>query len=207
MASKWKNGNENYAAWCHVHFILASTPTYPTNTQTQPFQQPQPIRHLLLSPPRFLRTQMDKWEQKRCSTMPRSCYVVLLNFRLSNTMRLYSCKITAKSPNPHSSNIYFPVELYGHIFKFVTDRKDLFALCTVSQSFHHDPAAPIQKNLLYITNKSHGRFFTKVYQIGLPRSTDIARLKEVITCACTRFSMAPAFNSCSSPYTPTTTAV
>ncbi|KAH9959905.1 putative nonribosomal peptide synthetase [Russula compacta] len=41
------------------------------------------------------------------------------------------------------------------------------------------PTTPFQKNLLYIANKSHGRFFTEVYQIGLPRSTDVALLKEV----------------------------
>ena len=41
------------------------------------------------------------------------------------------------------------------------------------------PATPFQKNLLYIANKSHGRFFTEVYQIGLPRSTDVALLKQV----------------------------
>jgi hypothetical protein len=61
MASKWTNGNENYAAWCLIHFILALMLTYPTNTQTQPFRQPEPICHLLLSPPS---TQMDEWEQK-----------------------------------------------------------------------------------------------------------------------------------------------
>ncbi|KAJ7600316.1 putative nonribosomal peptide synthetase, partial [Mycena floridula] len=43
------------------------------------------------------------------------------------------------------------------------------------------PVTPFQKSLLYIASKSQppGRFFTEMYQIGLPPFTDVMHLKEI----------------------------
>ena len=81
IASKWTNGNKNYAAWCHIHFILAPTPTLSHQHPNTAF--PAATTHLpLVTRPTLASlgpkwTNGNKWQQKRCGTMPRSCYIVL----------------------------------------------------------------------------------------------------------------------------------